>query len=141
MATRAAIIWVIGLFTWVPYGTYYLFFHAERDQYALFIVGVLFWIFGYWGVVGPLLSALKVRRVFKAIETAQSREKLLEIIRSQQSEDMVIDFIATENRIPRFLARRLYTLFIQRFGEQIEDRLEGKKPNPTSSAPGPSTGH
>jgi hypothetical protein len=37
---------VIGLATLVPYGVYYLFFEASRDQYAF--TAVLFWIFGYW---------------------------------------------------------------------------------------------
>ena len=61
MFLRAAVIWVIGLLTVVPGGTYYLFFHAQREQYAFLITLVLFWIFGYWSVVGPLLAAIKVQ--------------------------------------------------------------------------------
>jgi hypothetical protein len=44
---------VTGLLTIVPYGTYYLFFRAERDQQAMLIALVMFWIFGFWGVVAP----------------------------------------------------------------------------------------
>ena len=61
MVAKAAILWAVGLFTLVPWAVWYLFFHATRDQYALFIVLPLFWVFGYWGVAGPLIGAIKVR--------------------------------------------------------------------------------
>ena len=105
MLTRTVAIWVVGLFTLVPAATYYLFFHASRDQYALLITLVLFWIFGFWGVAGPVLAAVKVRRVFRALEAAKSREELLHIVRSPDARDAAIDFIASENHIPRFLPR------------------------------------
>lgn len=57
MLIKAAVIWLLGFLTVVPYATYYLFFEAQREQYALLITLVLFWIFGYWSVVGPLIAA------------------------------------------------------------------------------------
>lgn len=114
MLRRAAALWVVGLLTLVPYGTYYLLFEAPREQYALLITLVLFWIFGYWGVVGPLLAAIKVRRVFRAIEAAQSREELMQRLRSGEAQDVAIDLIASENHIPRFLAARIYRLLVDR---------------------------
>lgn len=119
MVKKAAVVWVLGLLTMVPGGTYYLLFHAPRDQYALLITLVLFWVFGYWGVVGPLLSAIKVRRVFRAIEAAASKGALLETLRSKETRDAAIDFIAMENRIPRFLATRVYGLLLERFSSQL----------------------
>ncbi len=116
MITRIALLWISGLITIVPYGIYYLLFHAQRDEYALLITLVLFWIFGFWGVVGPIVSAIKIRRVFKALEMAQSRERLMEILSSQDSQDAAIDLIASENRIPRFLARKIYLAFIRKVG-------------------------
>jgi hypothetical protein len=113
MLTRTIAIWVVGLFTLVPAGTYYLFFHASRDQYALLITLVLFWIFGFWGVAGPVLAAIRVRRVFRALETATSREELLAISSSPEARDTAIDFIASENHIPRFLAKRVYALLVR----------------------------
>ena len=113
MVTWTAAIWVVGLFTLVPAGTYYLFVHASRDQYALLITLVLFWIFGFWGVAGPVLAAVKVRRVFRALEAAPSREELLQIVRSPDTRDTAIDFIASENHIPRFLAARVYALLVR----------------------------
>lgn len=117
MVTKAAAIWVAGLLTVVPAGTYYLLFHAERDQYALLITLVLFWIFGFWGVAGPLLAALKIRRVFRAMEAATSREELLEIARSGEARDAAIDLIASENHMPRFLAARVYALLVRLPGQ------------------------
>jgi hypothetical protein len=113
MLSRTVAIWVVGLFTVVPAGTYYLFFHASRDQYALLITLVLFWIFGFWGVAGPLLAAIRVRRVFRALEAATSREQLLEISRSSDAREAAIDLIASDNHIPRFLAARVYALLVR----------------------------
>jgi hypothetical protein len=114
---KAVVVWVAGLLTLVPFGTYHLFFQAPREQYALLITGILFWIFGYWGVVGPLLAAIRVRRVFRSIELAGTRGELEEALRSEETAEVAMDFIATENGIPRFLARRVYRLLVSRFGE------------------------
>ena len=116
----AILIWAMGLVTLVPIGTYYLFFHAPRDQYALLIVGILFWIFGYWGVVGPLLAALKVRAVFRSLEKAQSRGRLAEALQSQETREVAVDLIASENRIPRFLAAKVYRLLAERLAARSE---------------------
>lgn len=110
----AVTVWIAGLLTVVPYGTYYLLFEARPDQYALLIILVLFWIFGYWGVAGPVLALIKIRRVFKAIERARSRDDLLGTLHSADARDMAIDLIASENRIPRFLAARVYNLLLSR---------------------------
>jgi hypothetical protein len=114
MLARATALWVAGLLTLVPYGAYYLLFHAGKDQYAALITLVLFWIFGYWGVVGPLLAAIKVRTVFRAIERAKSKESLIQALRSAEARDVAIDLIVSENRIPRFLASRVVQLLAGR---------------------------
>jgi hypothetical protein len=112
---RAIVIWVAGLLTLVPYGTYYLFFEAQRDQYAFLVILVLFWIFGFWGVAGPLLVAIKVRKVFRALEQAKSREELLAQLRNPEAEAVAIELIASENHIPRFLAAHVLKLVVNRF--------------------------
>lgn len=114
MLAKAVGVWVAGLLTIVPYGTYYLFYEAQRQQYAFLIVMVLFWIFGYWGVVGPLLAAIKVRRVFRAIERAKSKEDLLAQLRSPDAREVAIELIASENHVPRFLAARVVDLLARR---------------------------
>ena len=114
MSVWAVGLWVVGLLTVVPYGTYYLFFEASREQYPLLITLVLFWIFGYWGVVGPVLAAVKIRRVFRAIERATTREDLITALRSPDTREAAIDLIASENRVPRFIAARIHDLLVTR---------------------------
>ena len=104
----AIIIWLLGLFTIVPYQIYYLFFEATREQYAFYIVFPLFWIFGFWGVVGPILSAIKLRQFFKALEMVESEDDLKRLINEPDSREAAIELIASENHIPKFIARRLY---------------------------------
>lgn len=129
MISRAVIVWVIGLCTLVPYGTYYLFVHAQQEQYALLITAILFWIFGYWGVVGPLLAALKVRLVFKAIEKAHAEGRLIEALQSDATRDVVIELIASENRIPKFLAVRVYNLLCSKLPELLGRKGASNKSN------------
>ena len=113
----ASVLWVAGLLTAVPYATHYLFCYAPRDEYALLISFVLFWILGYWGVAGPLIMAVKVRRVFRRLEAAQNAGSLAASLQSKETEDVMIDFIASENKIPRFIAARLYRLLVSRFAQ------------------------
>jgi hypothetical protein len=48
MIIRITILWVLGLITIVPYSIHHLLYYAQRDEYALLITLVLFWIFGFW---------------------------------------------------------------------------------------------
>jgi hypothetical protein len=116
----AIALWIAGLVTIVPYGTYYLLLHAARDEYAFLITLVLFWIFGYWGVVGPLLAALKVRAVFRAIEQAHIQGKLAEALSIKQTRELAIDLIAYENGIPRFLAAWVYRVVAAKLHSRVD---------------------
>jgi hypothetical protein len=118
MFAKAILLWIVGLVTFVPYGTYYLLFEAPRDQYALLITAIAFWIFGYWSLIGPIIMAVKVRRVFRAIESAGSREQLERALKSPDARDVAIDLIASENHIPRFLASRVYELAVSRLARR-----------------------
>ena len=129
MIIKAAILWVLGLLTIVPYSIYHLLYYAQREEYALLITLVLFWIFGFWGVVGPILSAIKIRRAFKALEMAQSKEKLEEILKNTESQDAAIDLIASENHIPKFLAKKLFSAAIRTLS--AKENL----PNPCKTSP------
>jgi len=121
MLFRITVLWIIGLLTIVPYGIYHLFFHAQRDEYALLITLVLFWIFGFWGVVGPILSAVKIRQAFRALELAHSNELRKEILLNQDSQNVAIDLIASENHIPRFLAKKVYALALKKLTTSTAD--------------------
>jgi len=124
MVARATILWAIGLLTVVPYGIYHLLFTAQRDEYAFLITMVLFWIFGFWGVVGPLITAWKVRQVMRALELASSPEELRRILLSGESEEAAIELLAAENRIPKFLARKVYRYAHKRVAEAELSRSE-----------------
>lgn len=115
------ILWVTGLLTLVPGSTYYLLVHAQRSEYALLIVLVLFWIFGFWGVAGPLLSALKIRRLFKTFAQCRSADDVARLFQHQTNEETVIEMIAGENKIPKFLARLLYQQVIAKLKRQGQE--------------------
>ena len=114
MLAAAIVLWIAGLLTFVPYGTYYLLYEAPREHYAFLMTSILFWIFGYWGVAGPLIMLIKVRSVFRAIGLAGSHAQLEQALKSPDARDVAIDLIATENHIPRFVAARIYRRFISR---------------------------
>jgi hypothetical protein len=104
----AAGVWIVGLLTAVPWATWHLFFQAPREQYALLITFILFWIFGYWGLVGPIVSIVKVRSVMRALQAATSRDDFIATLRSPEARDVFIDHLAADNGIPKFLARKVY---------------------------------
>ncbi len=114
MVARITILWILGLITAVPYCTYHLLFHAPRDQYAILITFVLFWVFGFWATIAPLLSLVKIRRFYKSFENTKSLEQLKEIIKNQNSEEAAIELIKLEHRIPSFVAKKLYYLAVSK---------------------------
>jgi hypothetical protein len=119
MLAKAMFIWVAGLLTIVPYGTYYLLFQAQREEYAFLIVLLLFWVLGYWSVAGPLLAVAKVRKVLRAIEQVRSKDDLLVALQSAETRDVAIDLIASDNHIPRFMATYVYQLLIKKLAPRL----------------------
>lgn len=114
MIKRITIFWVLGLITLVPYGIYYLLFKASRNEYAFLITFILFWIFGFWGIVGPIITAIKVRSFLKTLEQIDSREELQEKINNKESQEVIIKFIASENKLPKFIAKRIYRKLVDK---------------------------
>ena len=117
MTTRMTTLWIVGLLTLVPYSIYHLLFQAQRDEYALLITFVLFWIFGFWGVVSPILATIRIRKVLRSLEMVRSKQGLLEILQSPDGQEAAIDQIALENRIPKFLARRIYFWAVKKLSD------------------------
>ncbi len=109
----AAIVWVIGLVTAVPLAAYYLLFQAPREQYALLIAFLIGWPFFYWPVVGPLLMLLKIRSVYRGLKQVRSVDDLRRRLADGETEDVIIDWIAKEHRIPKCLARRAYRYLLR----------------------------
>lgn len=110
---RVVALWLLGLVTIVPFAAYRLFTNAERDEYAFLITISLFWIFGFWGVVTPLMAALKIHRLMGGLDAA-SRSQLVQRALDGEGEETIVELLAQENRIPRFLARRVYRLALAR---------------------------
>lgn len=117
MAKRFFILWIVGLISIVPYGIYYLLFEATRDQYALVSVLVLFWIFGFWGIAGPLISVLKLHNIMRSLEKTRSREDVKKLLQRRDLQDTLIDTIASDNHIPKFIASRVYHKFMTQLSE------------------------
>lgn len=105
MIFRVTLLWIVGMLTIVPYSIYRLFTDATRDEYAFLIVMPLFWIFGYWGIVMPLMMAYKIHRLMKALDLAKTDDERKKLLLSPESKEMAIDLIAEENHIPKFAAR------------------------------------
>jgi len=117
---KAMVVWVVGLVTAVPYATYHLLFVATRGQYAALITFVLFWIFGYWSLLGPLITVAKVRGILRAFERARSGDELATILTSPDARDAAIELIASENRVPRFVAALAYRKIASRVAADVE---------------------
>lgn len=110
-------LWVVGLLSLVPYSIWYLLFEATRDEYAFYIVLPLFWVFGYWGVIGPLLSAWKVHQFMNALGRINNRDELMKLIQSEDSKEAALELIASENNLPKFIARRIYSKLVTRLSK------------------------
>lgn len=108
MIARIVVLWIVGMVLIVPYSIYQLLFHAQREDYAFLIVAPLFWIFGFWGVVGPCLAAFRIRKLMKALESAQDSAQLREAFHANEGEEAVIDLLSSESGLPRWVARRIY---------------------------------
>jgi hypothetical protein len=108
LSLLALVVWIVGLVVGIPLALYLLFFKAERDQYALLITFIIGWPTLYWPTVGPIIAALKVRRVFQKLTEATSGEEFAKRLADGESQDVVIDIIASENHIPKWLARRVF---------------------------------
>jgi uncharacterized membrane protein len=132
MVIRIALLWVLGLVTIVPAGIYHLLYYARRDEYAFLITIVLFWVFGFWGVVSPILAIVKTRQVLRALEMAQSREEFKKVLLSSDSQDVAIRLIASENHIPEFLARRIYNRVVKGLSKTEDSPDKPRVPHSSS---------
>lgn len=121
MLFKANVVWLLGLLTIVPYSIYNLLFHAAKSEYAFWIVLPLFWVFGYWSLVGPLLATLKIHSVIKTIQAARSREELRAAFSNTDAQETMIELIASENRIPRFLAAWAYKGILKRLAKTQQE--------------------
>lgn len=108
MMLRIFLLWLLGIVLIVPYSINQLLFHAERDEYAFLIVAPLFWVFGFWGVVGPLIGAWRVHKLMSALDAARDASQIREAFEKNEGREVIVDLIASEHGLPRFVARWVY---------------------------------
>jgi len=118
MMLRITLLWIAGIVLIVPYAINQLLFHAERDEYAFLIVAPLFWIFGFWGVVGPCLAAWRVHTLMKALDAARGSNQIREAFERNEGMEVVVDLVASEYRLPRFMAKWLCRYVIRKAQER-----------------------
>jgi hypothetical protein len=118
MMLRITLLWIVGIVLIVPYSTYQLLFRAGREDYAFLIVAPLFWIFGFWGVVGPCVAAWRVHTLMKALEAAQGSDQIREAFERNEGKEVVVDLIASEYRLPRFVARWVFDRLMRKVQEK-----------------------
>jgi len=116
MLVRITFLWVLGLVTIVPLAVYRLLFLAERHEYAFLIAVSLFWVFGFWGIVGPMLAIGRVRRFVTLLESARSADDMRKRLTDPDGQKLAIELIASEHHIPRWLARIVYKKLLERAG-------------------------
>jgi hypothetical protein len=104
MLLRITLLW-IGIVAIVPYAINQLVFHAQKDEYAFLIVAPLFWIFGFWGVAGPCIAAWRIHTLVRALEAARGSDQIREAFERHEGKEVVVDLVASEYRLPRFMAR------------------------------------
>ena len=118
MMLRIFLLWLVGIALIVPYSINQLLFHAERDEYAFLIVAPLFWVFGFWGVVGPLIGAWRVHKLMSALDAARDASQIREAFERNEGREVIVDLIASEHGLPRFVARWLYDRVARKVQEE-----------------------
>lgn len=120
MMFRILLLWVVGGLIIIPYALYHLFSYARPDEYAFLMVMPFFWIFGFWGVVGPAIAVYRIHKLMKALEHVRDRKGLQEAYEAHAGKEVMVDFIASEHRLPKFLVRRLYDTIERRLRAPAE---------------------
>lgn len=89
---------------------------VTRDNAALVIVLPFAWIFGYWGVVGPLVMVRRVWRLQARLEEYCQRRSLGLPADApvQELEDTLAQVAADESGLPRSWARGVVRRVLER---------------------------
>jgi len=116
---RILLIWIIGLFTVVPFAAYHLLFKAESHQIPL-IMFIGFWVFGYAGLVVPLYKAYSLKKIINKVGAGKD---LLTVVKDDETRDFAVQSIADRTGIPTHLAEKLYAA--------TSEKLEKTEQNPS----------
>lgn len=111
------LLWALGCVAVPAWSLSHVFAGTvTTDNAALVIVLPFAWIFGYWGVVGPLLAAWKIWRLQSVLEEhCERRATGLDTSTTERDvEDALTLLLTQENPIPELWARRLVRLMLAR---------------------------
>ena len=126
-----AALYLIGLVAVVAMSIWYLFIdYAGREWLAFLIVMPFAWALGFWPVILPVLSAIKVWRLMRNLETLGDRIEPSAATTAadakQQLLETLTDVAVAENRLPRWLARRVASKVIQAAERQVNEETGAK---------------
>ena len=97
--------------------------HAVLIGWAVIVMFPIFWIFGFWGVVGPAIGAWRVHKLMNALEHIKDRQQLIEAYERHEGKEIIVDLIASDTGLPKFIARRFY----DRVVSQLIERQSGQQ--------------
>lgn len=104
------VIYLIGLvLTWGA-SIWFLFVdYAGKDWIPLLVVLPPAWTLSFWPMVGSLLLVLKIRSLHGTLEAMAKRARLnggtMQETDRQELTDLAVELVASEQKIPRFVAR------------------------------------
>ena len=101
---KFVLIWVAGLFTFVPVATYHLLFKAQSYQLPLLLL-VAFWVFGFWSFFVPLYKMYRVKMLYNSVS---SQEDLAEFVKNSETKELAINAIQEHTGLPKVAAEKLY---------------------------------
>lgn len=101
---KFVLIWIVGLFTFVPVATYHLLFKAETYQLPLFLL-VATWTFGFWPCFVPMYKTYRVKKLY---DDVTSQDDLTAFIKNSETKELAIDAIAKHTDLPTMAAEKLY---------------------------------
>jgi hypothetical protein len=111
------LLWVIGCVAVPAWSLSHVFSGTVTPENAALVIVLPFaWIFGYWGVVGPLLAAWKIWQLQSVLEEHCRRKAAgLDTSTTEGDVEDALTLLATqENPIPEKWARRLVRLLLAR---------------------------
>ncbi len=120
LATR---IYLAGIAVLLPSSAWMLLV-ADTEHVALWLVLPCAWVFGFFSVVTPLLTAYWI---YRALRLARDPSALVERLRGVPDgalRERAIALLAGEMRVPRMLVRRLYERAEPRLRAALQSRTE-----------------
>jgi hypothetical protein len=94
--------------------------------------------FGYWAVVTPIFTLVRLRRIWRLVQQAHATGRLsIETVSPRDREfltEQTVDLIARDSGVPTFIARRVVQFAASRIAGSLPDR-RGQPARPESRTP------